>query len=177
ALLTEHPDVAHLAEEFHTAEYTGSNALFLMTAGVMAVCGSMLLNGLRIELHRARKYGHYRLVRKLGGGGQGRAYLPEHRLLKRPCALKLIKPEAGSDPIALARFEREVQSAARLSHPNTIEIFDYGHTGDGTFYYVMEYLRGMSLSELVRRDGPVPPGRVVYVFRQVCSGLAEAHGL
>ncbi len=70
-----------------------------------------------------------------------------------------------------------MQSAARLSHPNTIEIYDYGHTGDGTFYYVMEYLQGLSLSELVHRDGPLPPGRVIYIFRQVCAGLAEAHGL
>jgi serine/threonine-protein kinase len=107
----------------------------------------------------------------------GEVYLAEHQLLKRPCALKLIKAQAGSDPIALARFEREVQSAARLSHPNTIEIYDYGHTEDGTFYYVMEYLRGLSLAELVRRDGPLPPGRVIYVFRQICAGLAEAHGL
>jgi serine/threonine-protein kinase len=107
----------------------------------------------------------------------GEVYLAEHALLKRPCALKLIKPEAGADPIALARFEREVQSAARLAHPNTIEIYDYGHTDDGTFYYVMEYLQGLSLSELVRQAGPLPPGRVIYVFRQVCAGLAEAHGL
>ena len=107
----------------------------------------------------------------------GEVYLAEHQLLKRPCASKLIKPEAGADPIALARFEREVQSAARLSHPNTIEIYDYGHTDDGTFYYVMEYLRGLSLADLVRRAGPLPPGRVIYLFRQVCAGLAEAHAL
>lgn len=107
----------------------------------------------------------------------GEVYLAEHRLLKRPCALKLIKPGADADPIALLRFEREVQTAARLSHPNTIEIFDYGHTADGTFYYVMEYLRGMNLAEMVRRDGPMSPGRVIYLFRQVCAGLAEAHGM
>src|SRR3954470_24690776 len=127
----------------------------------MAFYGALVLNGLRAELHQARKYGQYRLVRKLGEGGMGEVYLAEHQLLKRPCALKLIKGDAGSDPIALARFEREVQSAARLSHPNTIEIYDYGHTGDGTFYYVMEYLQGLSLSELVRRSGPLPPGRVI----------------
>ncbi len=98
-------------------------------------------------------------------------------MLKRPCALKLIKPEAGDDPIALARFEREVQSAARLSHPNTIEIYDYGHTDDGTFYYVMEYLPGMSLQDLVHKYGPLPVGRVIYLFRQVCAGLAEAHSI
>ena len=143
----------------------------------LAIYGAFLVNGLRTELHEARKFGQYQLVRKLGEGGMGEVYLAEHQLLKRPCALKLIKPEAGADPIALARFEREVQSAARLSHPNTIEIFDYGHTDDGTFYYVMEYLQGLSLSDLVRRAGPLPPGRVIYLFRQVCAGLAEAHAL
>ena len=107
-----------------------------------------------------------------GRGLPRRAPAPE-----APCALKLIKPEAGADPIALARFEREVQSAARLAHPNTIEIYDYGHTDDGTFYYVMEYLQGLSLADLVRQAGPLPPGRVIYLFRQVCAGLAEAHGL
>ena len=108
----------------------------------MSIYGSIVLNGLRTELHVARKFGQYQLVRKLGEGGMGEVYLAEHSLLKRPCALKLIKPEAGTDPVAMARFEREVQSAARLAHPNTIEIFDYGLTGDGTFYYVMEYLQG-----------------------------------
>jgi serine/threonine-protein kinase len=107
----------------------------------------------------------------------GEVYLAEHELLKRPCALKLIKADAGEDPVALARFEREVQSAARLSHPNSIEIFDYGHTDDGTFYYVMEYLQGLSLGELIQRHGPLPPGRLIYVLRQVCAGLAEAHKL
>ena len=141
------------------------------------IYGSIVLNGLRAELHVARKFGQYQLVRKLGEGGMGEVYLAEHNLLKRPCALKLIKPEAGSDPVAMARFEREVQSAARLTHPNTIEIFDYGLTGDGTFYYVMEYLQGQSLGDLVRNHGPLPAGRVIYLMRQVCAGLAEAHGL
>jgi len=74
----------------------------------------------------------------------GEVYLAEHQLLKRPCALKLIKPEAAGDALALARFEREVKSAAQLAHPNTIAIFDYGHTADGTFYYVMEFLQGLA---------------------------------
>src|SRR5262249_8615929 len=82
-----------------------------------------------------------------------------------------------ADPLALARFELEVQSSAQLAHHNTIEIFDYGHAADGTFYYVMEYLQGMSLADIVKAYGPVPAGRLIYVFRQVCAGLAEAHGL
>jgi serine/threonine-protein kinase len=105
----------------------------------------------------------------------GEVYLAEHRLLKRPCAVKLIRPESTGDRIALARFEREVRAAARLSHPNLVEIYDYGHAEDGTFYYVMEYLRGLSLDELVKRYGPLPAGRVVYLLRQACDALAEAH--
>jgi eukaryotic-like serine/threonine-protein kinase len=177
AVLTEHPDAAGAIAHFKSAEQTGTNALFLLIAAGMAIYGSIMLNGLRAELHDARKFGQYQLIRKLGEGGMGDVYLAEHSLLKRPCALKLIKPEAGTDPVAMARFEREVQSAARLAHPNTIEIFDYGLTGDGTFYYVMEYLQGKSLADLVRTHGPIPAGRVIYLFRQVCAGLAEAHGL
>jgi eukaryotic-like serine/threonine-protein kinase len=176
-LLRLHPDAAQVVAQLSAAEEAGSNILFLGIGTALAIYGAYLLNGLRTELHEARKFGQYQLVRKLGEGGMGEVYLAEHALLKRPCALKLIKAEAGADPIALARFEREVQSAARLAHPNTIEIYDYGHTDDGTFYYVMEYLQGMSLHDLVREAGPVPPGRVIYVFRQVCAGLAEAHGL
>jgi serine/threonine-protein kinase len=176
-LLRLNPESTPIVAQLGAAEEAGSNILFLGMSTALAIYCSHLLNGLRTQLHEARKFGQYQLVWKLGEGGMGEVYLAEHALLKRPCALKLIKPEAGADPIALARFEREVQSAARLSHPNTIEIFDYGHTDDGTFYYVMEYLQGQSLSELVRQSGPLPPGRVIYLFRQVCAGLAEAHAL
>ncbi len=157
-LFLEHPEVQSVVEQIRTAEHSGSNVVFLLIGAALAIYGSYVLNGLRTELHEARKYGHYQLVRKLGEGGMGVVFLAEHQLLKRPCALKLIKPEAGTDPVALARFEREVQAAARLSHPNTIEIFDYGYAGDGTFYYVMEYLQGLSLADLVRQNGPLPPG-------------------
>ena len=177
ALVMENPEVAGVVEQMRTTEQAGSNILFLMIGAALAIYGAYVLGGLRAELHEARKFGQYQLIRRLGEGGMGEVYLAEHQLLKRPCALKLIKPEAGSDPIALARFEREVQSAARLAHPNTIEIYDYGRTDDGTFYYVMEYLRGLSLFELARRAGPLPPGRVIYLFRQICAGLAEAHAL
>lgn len=173
----EHPDVVEVVHEMRTIENVGSNVLFLTIGAALAVYGSFLLNGLRTELHEARKFGQYRLLHKIGAGGMGEVYLAEHALLKRPCALKLIKPEASADPVALARFEREVQSSARLAHHNTIEIYDYGHTDDGTFYYVMEYLRGMSLADVVEKFGPLPAGRVIHVFRQVCAGLAEAHAL
>jgi serine/threonine-protein kinase len=171
------PDAALVVAQLGAAEESGSNILFLGIATALAIYCSFLLNGLRTQLHEARKFGQYQLVERLGQGGMGEVYLAEHALLKRPCALKLIKQDVGADPVVQARFEREVQSAARLAHPNTIEIYDYGHTDDGTLYYVMEYLRGLSLSDLVRRAGPLPAGRVIYLFRQVCAGLAEAHAL
>ncbi len=177
-LLTMHPEGGLILRQLAEAEEGGSNILFLAIGMGLAIYGSFLVNGLRTELHQARKFGQYRLIHKLGEGGMGEVYLAEHQLLKRPCALKLIKTAAaGADPMSLARFEREVQSAARLAHPNTIEIFDYGHTDDGTFYYVMEYLQGMNLAELVGRFGALPPGRVIYLFRQVCAGISEAHEL
>jgi eukaryotic-like serine/threonine-protein kinase len=96
-------------------------------------------------------------------------------MLKRPCAIKLIRPSKANDPKALARFEREVQATAKLSHWNTIEIFDYGRAEDGTFYYVMEYLPGLSLADLGEQYGPLPPARVVHLIEQTCRALSEAH--
>src|SRR6202011_4291712 len=103
--------------------------------------------------------------------------LAEHVLLRRPCAIKLIRPDQAGDPKTLVRFEREVQATATLTHWNTIEIFDYGHAEDGTFYYVMEYLPGMNLEDLVEQHGPMPPERAVHLLRQVCQALREAHGI
>src|SRR4029077_15457583 len=97
------------------------------------------------------------------------------RLLNRPYAIKLIRPEIAANPTTRTRFAREIQAMARLTHWNTIEIIDYGHAPDGTFYYVMEYVDGLNLRELVDRHGPVAPGRVVYLLRQACAALAEAH--
>ena len=88
----------------------------------------------------------------------GEVYLAEHQMMKRPVAIKLIRPGKAADPKALARFEREVRATAKLSHWNSIEIFDYGRTEDGTFYYVMEYLPGLSLADLVDQHGPLPVG-------------------
>src|SRR5262249_19653208 len=96
-------------------------------------------------------------------------------MLKRPCAIKLIHPEQAGDPRVLARFEREVRLTARLSHWNTVEVFDYGRTDDGTFFYVMEYLPGLSLEDVINQYGPLPAERVVHLLRQACQGLREAH--
>jgi eukaryotic-like serine/threonine-protein kinase len=147
----------------------------LLIAAVASVFGTRLINTLRHEVFEAKQLGQYRLVKLLGAGGMGAVYLAEHRMLKRPCAIKLIHPDRAGDPQVLARFEREVRMTARLSHWNTIEIFDYGRTEDGTFFYVMEYLPGLSLQELLEHYGPLPAERVVHLLRQVCQALREAH--
>jgi serine/threonine-protein kinase len=151
--------------------------LVLLVAAVASVFGTHLINTLRREVFEARQIGQYRLIKPLGSGGMGDVYLAEHRMLKRPCAIKLIPPDRAGDPHVLARFEREVQTTARLSHWNTVEIFDYGRTDDGTFFYVMEYLPGLSLQELLDRYGPLPAERVVHFLRQICQGLREAHAI
>jgi serine/threonine-protein kinase len=149
--------------------------LGLLVSAAVAVFGTFKISTLQQEAFAARQVGQYRLKERLGAGGMGEVYLAEHRLLKRPCAVKLIRPERARDPDLLRRFEREVQATSRLSHFNTVEIFDYGHTEDGTFYYVMEYLPGLSLDELVAREGTQPPARVVHFLRQLCGALREAH--
>jgi serine/threonine-protein kinase len=153
----------------------GFDAMTLPIVAIGSAFGARAISRLRRQVVEARQLGQYRLVRQIGSGGMGEVYLAEHQLLKRPCALKLIRPENLADPRSLARFEREVRLTAALSHPNTIEIYDYGRTEDGTYYYVMEYLPGLSLAELVQRHGPLPPGRVVYLLRQICQALREAH--
>lgn len=158
-----------------TSESVALLLINLSIAAILSTYGAGILNAMRSEVHEARKFGQYQVVRKLGSGGMGEVYLAEHALLKRQCALKLINADSGKSPVALARFEREVQTTASLTHPNTIEIYDYGHTEDGTFYYVMEFLPGMSVGELTRKNGPLPAGRVIHLLRQVCRALAEAH--
>lgn len=157
-------------------------ALTMLAAGAgLSIFGTAKTEALRREVESAREavreMGQYRLKRKLGHGGMGEVYLAEHRLIKRPCALKRIHPKYLNNVEQVKRFEREVQATAQLHHPNTVEIYDYGRAEDGTFYYVMEYLPGMSLEEIVTRHGPLPVGRVIHVLRQVCSALREAHRL
>ncbi len=133
-----------------------------------------VLADVRSALHAARAAGPYRLVRRLGEGGMGEVYLAHHALLARPTAVKLIRG-GGLGAERLARFEREVRATSRLTHPNTVEVYDFGRTADGAFYYAMEYLPGFDLARVVELDGPQPPARVVHMLRQVCASLAEAH--
>ncbi|MEM9825332.1 MAG: serine/threonine-protein kinase [Planctomycetota bacterium] len=121
------------------------------------------------------RLGDYNLGEKLGEGGMGDVYRATHRALNRDVAIKLLR-RASDHPTAVKRFEREVQLTARLRHPNTIAIYDFGRTDYGAFYYVMEYINGLTLQSLVDRFGPQEPGRVVHLMLQICGSLAEAHG-
>ncbi len=142
----------------------------------IAVVASRVIYALRTKVVAARKLGQYVLGEKIGEGGMGTVYRASHMLLRRPAALKLIRSElAGTE--TLARFEREVQLTSRLSHPNTVMVFDYGRTPAGVFYYAMEFLEGIDLERLVETDGPQPPARVVHLLAQVCGSLTEAHGI
>lgn len=137
------------------------------------------------SLESARQIGSYKLTDRIGAGGMGEVWRAEHRMLSRCSAIKLIRPEVigatssgtASSQTALARFEREARATAALRSPHSVEIYDFGVTQDGRFYYVMELLDGMDLDSLVKRFGPLPAARVIYFLLQVCDSLSEAHDL
>lgn len=150
------------------------STLLLASIGVIGH-SSLSMARLRRRARNVKQVGQYSLGRLLGEGGMGQVYAAQHALLKRPTAVKLLRPEQINDEM-MARFEREVQLASQLSHPNTIEIYDYGQTSEGIFFYAMEYLRGITLSKLIEREGPIPHARVVHILGSACRSLREAHG-
>lgn len=177
------PTLAGVAARFAhplVAEHLGfqqlSDTLMVMCVGALcASYGAEVIKSLREEAYEAQHFGQYRLMEPLGKGGMGEVYKAEHQLLKRPCAIKLIRPEHAGDPQMLARFEREVRTTARLTHWNTIDIYDYGRTDDGTFYYVMEFLPGKSLKDVIADSRKMSPARTVHLLVQICDALSEAH--
>lgn len=146
-----------------------------LTVGLSALA-SRVIHRLRKEVSDIKKLGQYKLERKLGEGAVGVVYEATHGMLKRPTAIKLLRPEI-TDPNALDRFRREVQLTARLTHPNTVTIYDYGRTPDGLFYYAMELLSGATLTQVVEAGGPQPVERVVRILRDAALALNEAHSV
>jgi eukaryotic-like serine/threonine-protein kinase len=152
---------------------------YLLVVG-MAYVGARVVYYLGTEVKRARELGSYSLEEKLGEGGMAEVWRARHRMLARPAAIKLIRrigagdAQADVSPEALRRFEREAQVIARLRSPHTVELFDFGVAADGAFYYVMELLEGLDADSLLRRFGPTPPERAIYLLRQVCHSLSEA---
>ena len=150
-------------------------------SALLAVVPAQVLQRLSRQVQRAREAGSYELVEALGRGGMGEVWRAEHRLLARPAAVKIIRPQvlgaASQTDVQLItrRFMREAQATAVLSSPHTVELYDFGVTNDGAFYYVMELLIGRDLESLVREFGPLPANRAVHLLRQVCHSLAEAH--
>ena len=151
---------------------------FCACAAYVSAC---VVHRLRGEVMAAREMGSYRLLSQLGRGGMGEVWRAEHRLLARPAAVKIIRPEvlAGHSShdvgTIIRRFEREARVTAALRSPHTVELYDFGSTADQTVYYVMELLEGINLEQLVKHYGPLPSARVIHLMRQACLSLAEAH--
>ena len=142
-----------------------------------AYMGARVVYGLGRQVAAARELGSYRLEARLGEGGMGEVWRARHRMLARPAAIKLIRPALdgrGLTDELQRRFEQEAQAIARLRSPHTVEVFDFGVADNGAFYYAMELLDGLDADALVRRFGPLPPDRTIYLLRQVCHSLAEA---
>jgi len=152
--------------------FTTSRNLALVS--ILATLTSRTLYGLRREVLQAQKLGEYVLDEPIGQGGMGMVFRAHHALLRRETAIKLLQPENVGEA-ALHRFEREVQVTARLTHPSTVAIYDYGRTPDGVFYYAMEYLDGGDLEDLTQFAGRLPAGRVIFLLEQACRALHEAH--
>jgi hypothetical protein len=167
------PDVLHAS----ALRLRGVVEAVLWSLAGVGVSGlsSLVIYGLHERAREARRLGQYELEEKIGAGGMGEIYRARHAMLRRPTAVKLLSGDGSEQQ--LKRFEREVQLTARLTHPNTISIYDYGRTPDGTFYYAMELLDGLTLEQLIERHGPATPARTIHVLRQVCGALAEAHGV
>jgi len=160
----------------HAGGLLAGMAIWWLLTTTLASVTSGVIYGLHRDVKRARAFGQYHLVEKIGEGGMGVVYRARHRMLRRDTALKILPPARHSAG-AIARFEREVQLTAQLSHPNTVTVFDYGRTPDGLFYYTMELLEGATLEDIVAGTGPLPPARVARILTQVAGALAEAHAL
>ncbi|MBZ0235331.1 MAG: serine/threonine protein kinase, partial [Deltaproteobacteria bacterium] len=145
-----------------------------LLATILACIAAWLLSNRR-RLRSMTRLGQYRVERELGRGAMGVVYQAQHLLLKRPAALKILAPDLV-DAASRARFEREVRLAAKLQHPSVVQVYDFGVTAEGLFFYAMELLDGITVRDLVATHGPLPPARAADFVRQIAQALREAHG-
>jgi eukaryotic-like serine/threonine-protein kinase len=167
-----------LQQQLHDAGARGTYFFHLMLIGgawALLVIASHNAWVLRRQVFRTRSIGRYRLERRIGQGGMGEVWVAWDEQLRRDVALKILRPDAGTEPAAVARFEREIMATAALTHPNTVRIYDHGVTDDGLWYYAMELLTGGDLHALVAAHGPLAPRRAIHIARQAAGALAEAH--
>lgn len=152
----------------------------LILSAVAIFVFSVLVSRARREAQKAaieaRQLGQYTIEEELGAGAMGVVYKGQHAMLRRPTAIKMLNIDKIDDS-SVNRFEREVKITCQLTHPNTIAIYDYGHTPEGVFYYAMEYIEGIDLQTLVTNYGPLPQNRVIHILLQMCGSLFEAHSL
>jgi serine/threonine-protein kinase len=168
----------HFVAEGAPTPFVYASFAGLIGSGSVAVSTitSHTLFGLRQKVREATQLGQYTLTDRIGEGGMGIVYKARHAMMRRPTAVKILPADKAGEQ-GFARFEREVQLTSLLTHPNTIQIYDFGRTPDGTFYYAMEYLDGVTLDALVELDGPQPAARVISILAQACGSLAEAHSI
>ena len=148
--------------------------VYLYLAVAIAALSSYVSFALRRKAHEARQLDRYVLEERIGEGAMGEVYRAHHALMLRPVAIKFLRAEIAGER-TIRRFEQEVRQTSRLTHPNSIAIYDYGQTEDGVFYYAMELLDGADLERIVEATGPMPAGRVIHVLDQACGALSEAH--
>ncbi len=170
------PGMSPSFQKMHLALNT---VLWSVLGTTLATVTSQVTYGLRQQVAEVSELGQYILEEKIGAGGMGEVWRARHRLLIRPAAIKVIRPQAlaamGDRDLLMRRFEREARATAALKSPHTVQLYDFGSTDDGTLYYVMELLDGFDLDTLVRKHGPLPADRAVHILRQVCRSLADAH--
>ena len=167
-------------EAFAPVKYVDRFSSILLGLTLLFAVATSFYTFLHVRLLQAmgaaRRLGSYTLGEMIGQGGMGKVYLAQHALLRRPTAIKVLDGQSA-DRETVARFEREVQLTSQLTHPNTIQIYDFGRTDDDVFYFAMEYVLGPTLSRLVELAGPLPPARAVHILLQACESLKEAHDL
>jgi len=176
-----YPEARDALKPALSPDLVSDTGLLLFIGAVVSAFGSHIIHSTRLNAAKAREMGMYQLKERIGEGGMGEVWKAEHELLARPAAIKLIRPAVLSSSngeslkSVIPRFKKEAQITANLRSPHTVELYDFGVTDNGVFYYVMEYLDGLDLESLVERFGPQPPDRVVYLLQQTAESLAEAH--